>query len=543
MSLDGSRIEKKARTAFVREATGLVRSYGSFDTWWIVSLGFGGSLFSTIMFFFAYFYVVGAGTTATILATFLALPLSLCVYWPMCQMSIAMPRSGGDYVYVSRSLHPAIGFMNNFVFTAAALIGLGISVPWVVSLCLTGPLYMIGLQTGNTSLAGISNFIGQPWPGFLLGALILGVVFVVLTFGPTAIKIFNRFQLVVVVILFAILFYGLVWIGSSGFSVGLSSVAPQTNVTVDRVFQIAKSTGWPEPDNGLRGIVSALPLTMFVFYGMAFGTYFAGEVKNIAKTQPRVIWIYVVTNLIAYVVIEFLLSQMFGERFFSAVSWITFGPGGGSSPWPVLMPSTVLMFIESVPAQLVFSILVAVNWVVWFLFFWIAASRSIFAWSFDRVIPEAFCRVSDRFKSPVYTGLTVLIFALIFEYLFVFTPLFTGQFNFLMFLTSALIIPSIAAAVFPYRKPDLFKASHKIVRTMVGRIPLITILGTLAAFIMFFVTIVFLQLPFLGPANPVAFAFFIGLYITGLVVYYISKAVRKRQGIDLSRVFLEVPPE
>jgi len=40
----------------------------------------------------------------------IVIPLSLV----FAMFAAAMPRSGGDYVYVSRTLHPAFGMMSSF---------------------------------------------------------------------------------------------------------------------------------------------------------------------------------------------------------------------------------------------------------------------------------------------------------------------------------------------------------------------------------------------------------------------------------------------
>ena len=173
--------DQQKAPVFVRDATGLVRAFGWFDAFWIVSLGFGSSVLTGLAFYLAYYYVVGAGIYSSIIAIALTLPLSFLVYWPIMQMSIAMPRSGGDYIFVSRTIHPSIGFMNNFMFTVAALIGIGISIPYVISLALTAPLYVYGLQTGNTALSNIANAAGQPVTAFVLGTLLLLVIFGVMT--------------------------------------------------------------------------------------------------------------------------------------------------------------------------------------------------------------------------------------------------------------------------------------------------------------------------------------------------------------------------
>ena len=91
----------------------------------------------------------------------------------------------------------------------------------------------------------------------------------------------------------------------------------------------------------------------------------------------------------------------------------------------------------------------------------------------------------------------------------------------LALLTSVLIIPNIAAALFPYRKREMFNSSPSIVNRKVGSIPLITIFGVLGALITVWLTYTMLQLPYLGPANLVAFAFLLGLYAAGLIVYFV----------------------
>ena len=48
-------------------------------------------------------------------------------------LSAAMPRSGGEYVFLGRVVHPAVGFTANWGFTWSQLLGLGLYASFTVN--------------------------------------------------------------------------------------------------------------------------------------------------------------------------------------------------------------------------------------------------------------------------------------------------------------------------------------------------------------------------------------------------------------------------
>jgi hypothetical protein len=48
--------------------------------------------------------------------------------------------------------------------------------------------------------------------------------------------------------------------------------------------------------------------------------------------------------------------------------------------------------------------------------------------------------------------------------------------------------------------------------------------------------------PEIGLWAPISVALFLGVWVVGFAVYFISYLVRKSQGIDLGMLFKEIPP-
>jgi len=166
----------------------------------------------------------------------------------------------------------------------------------------------------------------------------------------------------------------------------------------------------------------------------------------------------------------------------------------------------------------------------------------MFAWSVDRIAPTWLSSVSKRFHSPYATIIVAAIAGVIFDVLFAWKWLTvlgaTYGFDIAYFIAAA------SAIVLPFRNRSLWLASPGH-----GRFLGVPTLVWWA--ILLFPTVGFTV--YLAATDPLAaispihnfgqFILFPAIIVGGIVLYYVSKAVRRTQGIDLDLVFKEIPPE
>ncbi len=102
-------------------------------------------------------------------------------------------------------------------------------------------------------------------------------------------------------------------------------------------------------------------------------------------------------------------------------------------------------------------------------------SRIIFAWSFDRLIPESVCYIHPTLNSPIVAiGIITLIAEI--GVLDASGWLWAGsvmgaQLNFVFFAAAPCSSPSPAITLFPYTKPDLFENASAFVKRKIGNVP------------------------------------------------------------------------
>src|SRR2546421_207332 len=103
----------------------------------------------------------------------------------------------------------------------------------------------------------------------------------------------------------------------------------------------------------------------------------------------------------------------------------------------------------------------------------------------------------------------------------------------------------VAAAIMPWRRKDIFENSP-IARFRIAGIPVITITGVVSAIFLVFMlaewsfNAVYGTSFSLNASSPIYFGV---TYLAAIVIYLVARTVRKRQGIDLSRIHREIPVE
>jgi hypothetical protein len=109
---------------------------------------------------------------------------------------------------------------------------------------------------------------------------------------------------------------------------------------------------------------------------------------------------------------------------------------------------------------------------------------------------------------------------------------------------TALAIVSIGAIILPWRRPDIFATAPGIVTYRIFGVPLITWGGALNMVICAMIATFGWITPALGgtiaPASLIASA---SMFLVALPIYWISRLLNRRRGLDLSIASKVLPPE
>ena len=530
----------EGRGLFVRQSSGLVREFRPTDVFVFNTLGYAlGLVLAVVPTFVAALWpeqnVLLIVTIGTVLTLFNALMYGY--------LAGVLPRSGGDYVYLSRVVHPAIGFTANWGFTWSQFLGLGLYAAFTVNFGVAIALATLGNATGNDTLVDWSADVSGDWPTFLIGAAILVLVLLVLSLNTRVIR--NIFLIgFIPALLGTFVTIGVLFTTSkeefvARFNAFMAERAD--GQTYQGLIDQASTSGFSVGDATFFGALLALPVGYWIYIGFTYSAYIGGEVKQASKTQPRMILATLGFAYLVYMLAFWRYYDIVGQEFTNSVVFL-----GDDSGIPV---SPVFNFFAGIMTDsTILNVLMGLSFILWhaLLLFVIAmiCTRNIFAWSFDGVAPRQLATVGERTHAPWLAAILITAIAITLLALYVFTDFFTIVVNYIVIFSVAFWLASFAAILLPYRRRDLFDQAPEAVRRTIAGIPVITLLGVGNLVLFTLILIASFDTPaFSGPTSGRAIAFVVGIYVVGLVLYFVSRAVQKRRGVNLDLLYKEIPPD
>lgn len=527
---------------FARKSSGLVRAASATDAAFVNMYVATFPIMLAFMLGVVLVWYPGANIFATLLIGFV---LSIPIVATYAIASSVMKRSGGDYVFVSRTIHPALGFAANFVFVAFNTVFLTSTGYFFCAWGLSPLARFLGVQLGAPGLVALSADLVSPFAIFLVGELFV-FGFAALFIRGSIRAVLKVFRYTIVVSVIGLLATVLVLILTSPAAVQTAFdayVATATGITgaSQAVLASAAANGYGvvPADLGMTVLAVTWPSFSLPFYlGSA---YFAGEVRSARVSQLLAGPITAVIALVAALLVALIALNGVGESFLGALAAASpEATGLGGAP-------TYMEVAAIASGNPILGSLIIVGFASW-LFPTVPMSlllmtRCIFAWSMDRVVPDSLSKVTERSNSPVNAVILVTIVSAVVAWAWAYTSIFTvvvGAFG----QISALGIGCVGAALIPYKFKSQYEMSQ--VGWYVGRIPVLTILGIAGAIGAFLIVVNFARDPSSGVSiegSPGMFWASLALFPLGVVIYFVARAIRRRQGYDIDLAYAELPPD
>ena len=152
--------------------------------------------------------------------------------------------------------------------------------------------------------------------------------------------------------------------------------------------------------------------------------------------------------------------------------------------------------------------------------------RTVFAWAFDRLLPEKFAEVNERTHSPVPAIL--LVMGIVTVMLLWSVEKTTFQTWLALGVLAGVVcvwIVCVAAFVFPDRRPDLYDASPANVS--VGGIPLLKIVAPLSFLAMAFLVFDTLKYPALALSGDSSHRWYVPAFMLGTAAFGLHRLLRR----------------
>ena len=530
---------------FTRQATGMVRSVSPTST--LILNCFTAP--APFVLAIALFWTLGAFPGANIYVALILGYLAGVVFsFAISTVTSAIPRSGGDYVFVGRIIHPIAGIISSFCFTFGVLLSAAAITLFLVTGALAPSLNVIGLTTHSQTLLDAGSTLGSSkgwqfvvgiaflsvavglaasgwkWAlrvqsiGFVLAAagMVVAAIVVLLNGGNNFITSFNDFADPIT--------------GHANSYQGVIDAATKSGVNLDSGSDFSNT--WP-------AFGAVIGFSIYSFYS----THIAGEVRQAGTWKTSAVMTgAAVINMIACLVMTAIFFDGFGSKFFAAANAVN-----GTDAWPFSAPPFYVFLTSIASGSGVVAWFLGISIVsTFFVVLWlqlVQPMRALFAYAFDGILPLRVAYVSQRSRMPIVSlAIVSAIIIALYAWAVYGSNFFAVYATAVIITVVALLLMSVSVIVFAHRRPEIWRGSAMTKR--LGGIPITTIAGLGALVVAVANGYLYLKYPGLGIANRGTALRNVALVIVAAVaVYAAANYVRGREGINLAKATSEIPPD
>src|SRR5215204_922419 len=514
---------------FQRKATGLLRGWSVWDGFIYAAFSINLITLGLYAFSFAPFIPTGSLILAVILAG-LYLVFQTVTY---AALIAVMPRAGGDYVWTSRVLGGSIGFVLavtgwwfilwHWVPIYADLLNKDVLVPLAALLNLDGTVTFFSGATGL----------------FTASMIVAVVASVYVSLGMRTYARIQKFCFYGGLVGLAVMILILLFSSQSAFN----REAQELFGAGGNAYQQTIQAGSVETANAFIPTLLLIPFLAFFNLYSNWGATLYGEVRGASDFRKN---IYAMAGALLFtsaaaVVLLLLFAKTFGWDFYYAANnafWAGEGPVS-VFPYPGLLAA---MLLGNPVLQVIFVAVMSLWFFGWTGSVFLSSTRVVFATAFDRVLPEWVSRTSNN-GVPYAALLLMLIPSIPISYLYAFGENFaTYTLDATLVIATTFLGSAIAAAVLPWRRPEIYNASP-IARYNVLGLPLVTVAATAFAVFLIFCLYKWITDPVYAVNNPQSLIYMAALYVVALALYVGFRLLRRAQGMDLKMVYDEIPEE
>ena len=450
-------------------------------------------------------------------------------------MGRRIQRTGGDYVWITRSFGGAIGgslsFMGYVLETQVYFALIVLSMVFAIG--------SVGFAMGNSSFLGLSlpgDIAGSnPAEQFGVGAGIFLILILANILRP---KI--GYRIVTVTILVGVI--GILVAIATLLVAGQSGVANYINnmgavdfnnnpITFNSLVSSYSGSTF-----NFAATISILPFfAIFVYPWINAGPAVGSELKGTGTAKWNV--------PLASILVLILLTGAFATMYYV----------GGLPFTNAALGNAALVFNYSfnfwtlamgVSGNTALQLFIGLSWILWnvgiLAYGVIVISRYLLAQAFDRFLPEKIAYV-NKWGAPVIAQAIVLVLTLS----------LVGAVSFLYGTLQALYAGVVAAMIY-FVFIGLTAIQHGSKNEKGRNRTLLIVCGALMSVVFAYITYQFLASPALWgtsavingvPGYDYAYAYVVASFVAGLLLYYGCKSYYGKKGIDVTLAYKEIPPE